>query len=77
MRISTLHIIGGGSQNDLLNQLTADICRVKVIAGPVEATLLGNIAIQAISAGIYKDLSEARSVIQKSTKRLEFTPNQI
>ena len=75
MKISTLHIIGGGSQNDLLNQLTADICRVKVIAGPVEATLLGNIAIQAISAGVYKDLSEARSVIQKSTKRLEFIPN--
>jgi rhamnulokinase len=73
-RISTLHIIGGGSQNNLLNQLTADICGVTVKTGPVEATLFGNIAVQAIAAGVYKNLQEARSVIEKSCQGLIFTP---
>ncbi|MCQ2167703.1 MAG: rhamnulokinase [Bacteroidales bacterium] len=45
--IDTLHIIGGGSQNELLDQMTADACRVKVIAGPSEGTALGNIMIQS------------------------------
>lgn len=45
--ISTLHIIGGGSQNDLLNQMTADACGIRVVAGPAEATALGNVMIQA------------------------------
>lgn len=64
--IDTLHIIGGGSQNDFLNQLTANVCNVQVKTGPVEATLFGNIAVQAISAGIYSDLAHARSVIEKN-----------
>jgi rhamnulokinase len=50
--IEVIHILGGGSQNDLLNQLTADICGITVKTGPVEATLFGNIAVQAISAGV-------------------------
>lgn len=45
--IDTLHIIGGGSQNELLNQMTADACGVRVVAGPSEGTALGNIMIQA------------------------------
>lgn len=45
--LSTLHIIGGGSQNALLNQLTADACGVRVVAGPAEGTALGNLMIQA------------------------------
>lgn len=45
--ITTLHIIGGGSQNDLLNELTAKACGVKVVAGPAECTALGNVMIQA------------------------------
>ena len=45
--LETLHIIGGGSQNELLNQMTADACGVKVVAGPAEGTALGNVMIQA------------------------------
>jgi rhamnulokinase len=72
--IELVHILGGGSQNDLLNQLTADICRITVKTGPVEATLFGNIAVQAISAGVVKNLSEARALIEKSFSSKVFTP---
>lgn len=74
VQINTLHILGGGSQNNLLNQLTADICGVTVKTGPIEATLYGNIAVQAISAGIYKDLAQAREVIKKSFNSRVFQP---
>ena len=73
-RINLIHILGGGSQNDLLNQITADICGVKVVTGPVEATLMGNIAIQAIAAGAVKNLSEARALIKNSFTSKEFIP---
>lgn len=46
-KLDTLHIIGGGSQNELLNQMTADACKVKVVAGPAEGTALGNAMIQS------------------------------
>lgn len=72
--IELVHILGGGSQNDLLNQLTADICQMTVKTGPVEATLFGNIAVQAISAGVVKNLSEARALIEKSFSSKVFTP---
>lgn len=73
-RLNTLHILGGGSQISLLNQLTANACGVKVQTGPVEATLFGNIAIQAISAGIISDISEARAIIANSFISTEFNP---
>jgi rhamnulokinase len=73
--IELVHILGGGSQNDLLNQLTADICGITVKTGPVEATLYGNIAVQAISAGVVKNLSEARALIEKSFSSKVFTPH--
>jgi rhamnulokinase len=73
-RINLIHILGGGSQNDLLNQITADICGVIVKTGPVEATLFGNIAVQAISAGAVKNLAEARALIKNSFTSKEFTP---
>jgi rhamnulokinase len=72
--IELIHILGGGSQNDLLNQLTADICGLTVKTGPVEATLFGNIAVQAISAGVVKNLAEARSLIEKSFTSKVFIP---
>jgi rhamnulokinase len=72
--INLIHILGGGSQNDLLNQLTADICGVTVKTGPVEATLFGNIAIQAISAGVVANLTEARALIGKSFTSKVFQP---
>jgi rhamnulokinase len=74
-RISTIHILGGGSQISLLNQLTADACGVKVKTGPVESTLFGNIAVQALSAGVVPNLQAARSLIAKSFISEEFIPN--
>jgi len=73
-RIELIHILGGGSQNDLLNQITADICGVKVKTGPAEATLLGNIAVQAIAAGVVENLTQARELIKNSFTSKEFTP---
>ena len=74
-QIRLIHILGGGSQNDLLNQITADICGVTVKTGPVEATLFGNIAVQAIAAGVVKDLSQARALIKNSFTSKEFIPS--
>ena len=72
--IEVIHILGGGSQNDLLIQLTADICGITVKTGPVEATLFGNIAVQAISAGVVANLTEARALIEKSFTSKVFQP---
>ncbi|CAN2246477.1 rhamnulokinase [Candidatus Planktophila dulcis] len=72
--IEVIHILGGGSQNDLLNQLTADICGMTVKTGPVEATLFGNIAVQAISAGVVANLTQARALIAKSFSSKVFQP---
>lgn len=63
---TTLNIIGGGSRDNLLNELTAKATGKKVIAGPVEATAIGNLIMQMIGAGDVKDLSEARKIIKKS-----------
>ena len=65
-KISKLHIVGGGSQNKLLNQLAANATGRQVIAGPTEATALGNIAVQAIAQGHVHDLAEARRIIRDS-----------
>ncbi len=73
-KIELIHILGGGSQNDLLNQLTANICGITVKTGPVEATLFGNIAVQAISAGVVANLTEARALIEKSFTSKVFQP---
>ena len=72
--ITLIHILGGGSQNNLLNQLTANICGVTVKTGPVEATLYGNIAVQAISAGAVVDLKAARTLIGNSFTSKVFQP---
>jgi rhamnulokinase len=73
-RVEALHIVGGGSQNDLLNQFTANACDVPVIAGPVEATALGNILIQAMTLGAVRDLGAAREVVRQSSELRSFNP---
>jgi rhamnulokinase len=65
-KIDVLHVVGGGSKNILLNQFTADACQVTVLAGPVEATALGNIMVQAITLGEVADLPAARDLIRKN-----------
>jgi rhamnulokinase len=72
--LNSIHIIGGGSQIRLLNQLTANLCGVPVEAGPVEATLYGNIAVQVIAAGLLPDLKAARSIIANSFSGEIFRP---
>ena len=61
-----LHIVGGGSQNKLLCQFAADATQLPVVAGPVEATAIGNIAVQATAAGQLASLTEARELIRRS-----------
>lgn len=65
-KYNTLNIIGGGSRDMLLNELTAKATGKKVITGPTEATAIGNLIMQMIGAGELKDLSEARKIIKKS-----------
>ena len=72
--IEKLHVIGGGSKNPLLNQWTANATGIIVIAGPSEATAIGNIMIQAKSAGCVNSLQEMRHIICNSVQLDEFTP---
>jgi rhamnulokinase len=70
----TLHIVGGGTQNKLLNQLAADATKTPVKTGPVEATVLGNLAMQAIGLGHIGSLKEARKIIGRSFEMETYTP---
>jgi rhamnulokinase len=72
--IKRLHIIGGGSQNELLNQLTANALGVPVWAGPVEATAMGNILVQAMAAGEIADLDALRDIVRHSVTPKVFEP---
>jgi rhamnulokinase len=74
-KIGVIHILGGGSQNTLLNQMTADACNRPVIAGPVEATAIGNILVQAMATGAVKSLADARSIVRGSFDVKTFEPN--
>ena len=74
--LKRLHIIGGGSQNALLNQLTADALGIPVWAGPVEATAMGNILVQAMAAGEIADLAALRQVVRSSVTPAIFEPRK-
>jgi len=73
-RIGQIRIIGGGSKNRLLNQLTADATSTKVLAGPAEATALGNVAMQILATGAVSSLQEVRSIVERSFPTEEFDP---
>ncbi len=75
-KIERLHVVGGGSRNDLLNQFTANACGIPVLAGPAEATALGNILVQAIAGGDLPDLAAGREVIRNSFEVKTFEPRQ-
>ena len=72
--IRALHIIGGGSRNDYLNQFTANACRVSVLAGPQEATAIGNLMLQAKAAGSVADVWQMRRIIADSADMRRFEP---
>lgn len=73
-RLETLRIVGGGSQNRLLCQLAADACCRPVVTGPVEATALGNVMVQAIATGHLASLEEGRAAIAASITQEQFDP---
>ncbi len=70
-----INIVGGGTKEEMLSQFTADASHRKVCAGPVEATALGNIAMQCIASGEIKDMWEARRIIRNSTDIKEYAPD--
>lgn len=72
--IEVLHIVGGGSKNQLLNQFISNACNVKVIAGPDEGTAAGNIMVQALSSGDVNSLKEIRRYIRNSFAIHEYEP---
>jgi rhamnulokinase len=73
-RLDVIHVVGGGSQNKFLCQLTADACNRRVLAGPAEATALGNVLVQAIGLGLLKDLGDAREVARRSFAPQSYEP---
>ena len=75
-KIERLHVVGGGSRDKFLNQLTANQLEIDVYCGPVEATALGNIMMQARGSGIVKNLGEIREIIRNSVEITKFSPIQ-
>ena len=73
--LPAVHIVGGGAQNVLLNQLTANITGKPVYAGPVEATALGNALVQLIASGEFASIEEARSAVIRSIGTEQFLPD--
>jgi rhamnulokinase len=73
-RLKLIRIVGGGCQNKLLNQLCADACGLPVIAGPVEASVLGNLSAQMIALGVIENLDAARALIRISFEMDEYYP---
>ncbi len=75
-RIETIHVVGGGTQNKQLCQATADACRRVVLAGPIEATAIGNVLVQAISAGQLGSITEARGLVRQSFPPDRYEPHE-
>jgi rhamnulokinase len=73
-KIKVIHIVGGGTRNELLNQMTADACGRPVIAGPVEATAIGNVLVQAMAVGRVKSLADARQIVRENFDVKRFEP---
>lgn len=73
-RLSSVRVVGGGCQNELLNRLCADACGLPVIAGPVEASVLGNLSAQMMALGAIENLSVARKLIQSSFEMKVYLP---
>ena len=75
--LTHVRIIGGGSKNALLNQLTADACGIPVSAGPVETSALGNAALQLMGLGAISSLEEARRIVRRSFGVTEIAPSAV
>ena len=75
--LRTIRIVGGGSQNKMLNQLTADVCGRVVVAGPVEASSLGNVMVQAVATGALSNIREGRESIALSVDLATYEPRPL
>ncbi|HKC65488.1 MAG TPA: rhamnulokinase family protein [Pyrinomonadaceae bacterium] len=73
-KISGVQVIGGGSRNDYLNQATANATGLNVLAGPVEATVTGNLLVQSIASGRFASLQDARRHVSENVRLEKFTP---
>jgi rhamnulokinase len=73
-RFEKINVIGGGCQNEMLNQLVADVTKKEVYAGPVEATAIGNIVAQLMALDEIQDIKEARTIIKKSFEVKKYLP---
>lgn len=73
---SVLNILGGGTKDGFLCEMTADSLNIPVTAGPIEATALGNIILQLIALGEIRDVEEGRKIIAKTEKTKKYTPNR-
>ncbi len=69
-----IHVIGGGTKDTLLCQMTASSCNRKVVAGPIEATVLGNICVQLLACGAIENVTEARKIVRESENTAEYLP---
>jgi rhamnulokinase len=74
--IGTIHVVGGGARNRLLSQMTADATGIAVVAGPVEATAIGNLLGQALALGRIEDLPAARALVRRSFPPEHFEPRE-
>jgi rhamnulokinase len=74
--VEVIHVVGGGSQNALLNQFAANACGRRIVAGPVEATAMGNVLVQARTAGAVSSLAEMRKVVHASSDLRTFEPEE-
>ena len=74
-KAKVIHVVGGGTKDHFLSQMTADACGIPVAAGPEEATAIGNLMMQAISAGAVANLSEARAVVSASFGLKRYEPS--
>lgn len=74
-QIKVIHIVGGGSRNALLNQLAADVTQRRIVAGPAEATAIGNALTQALGTGHIGSLEELRAMVRQSFEVEEFVPS--
>ena len=73
--VETIHIVGGGTRNRLLSQFTADACGRAVVTGPVEATAIGNLSLQAVALGSLDSLDAARRVVRSCFENETFSPH--
>jgi len=73
---SKIHIVGGGSKNWILNQLTADVCNLNIIAGPAEASSIGNITMQMKAMGEVESIAEGLKLLEQGMDLKYFGPNK-